>query len=258
MKKFTVALLFITGINSIWLQAPAQHKIPVRYFQTIRSESQLSYCFFLGPDAGDFATSINGFGSGILDFFNTRTSLDIIHIGSGKLYVSVGAGFTVMKYRLANNLVFSKTGGNALIWANDPDITHNYVNTFFGYGKSKIITTSFYFPLDINMEVSKKVILTAGGYMDLNLTARYKMKYLVGEDKVKEIIRSSEFRNFNPSLIKFGVNATLFFKKTGSGISASYSFTPLFKTGLGPDIHEARVSASYTIRNFKQIFKERD
>ena len=75
------------------------------------------------------------------------------------------------------------------------------------------------------------------------------MKYLIGTDKVKEIIRSEEFRKFNPSTTKFGVNATLALKKPGIGLSASYSVTPFFKPGMGPDIHQTRISATYSLRN---------
>lgn len=251
-------IVFLLTLLGSGYQTFAQNRITIRYFNQIRWESQLSYNFFTGPDAADFVTSINGFGSGILDLFDMRNSLDIINIGTDKFYISIGAGFAVTKYRLSKNLVFGQLEDNTLFWAPDPDNTHNYVNTFFGYGKSKIITTSFYFPVDLNLEIGKNVLITAGGYLDLNLTARYKMKYLVDGDKVKEIIRSAEFRNFNPSTTKFGVNATFFHKKLGYGLSASWSLTPFFKPGMGPDIHEVRVSASYRIRNLKEMLKKKE
>jgi len=257
MKKHTLIILFTFIIAGINFHAPAQNKISVRYLEQVRAETQFSYSFFTGPDAGDFATSIKGFGSGILDMFGLRASEDLIQIGSEKLFVSVGAGFSVMKYRLAKNLVFGKAG-NTTTWMVDPDTSHNYVNTFFGYGKSKIITTSFYFPLDLNLVIGEKTTVSAGGYLDLNLTARYKMKYLDGEDKVKEIIRSSEFRGFNPSTTKFGINVSLFHKKPDFGLSASWSVTPFFKPGLGPDIHEARISASYALKNMKEARKKKE
>lgn len=257
MKNYILTSLFTFCVAGISFDAPAQDKISVRFFEKGRAESQLSYNFFTGPDAADFSTSIKGFGSGILDFFGMRGSLDVLSIGTNKLFVSAGAGFAVMKYRLSNNLVFGKSSDNSLTWAIDPDPSHNYVNTFFGYGKSKIITTSFYLPVDLNLAIGKNVMVTAGGYLDLNLTARYKMKYLDGEDKVKEIIRSPEFRNFNPSTAKFGVNVSFFHKKRDFGLSASYSLTPFFKPGMGPDIHEARISASYMIRTLKELLHKK-
>jgi hypothetical protein len=258
MKKYTFSLLFNLALTVIISQSFAQNKFSVRYFEQIRMESQLSYSFFTGPDASNFHTSINGFGSGILDILGIRASSDIISVGTERFYISAGAGFAVTKFRLAQNLIFLGPQSSIAFCIPDPDRTHDYGGGFFSYGKSKLITTSFYFPVDINMAVGKNVLVTAGGYMDINLTARYKIKYLVGEDKVKEIIRSSEFRNLNPNTIKFGVNFTILHKKLGYGLSASYSLSPFFKSGLGPDIHEARVSASYTIRNLKEVNRKKE
>lgn len=218
----------------------------------MRGDASISYNFFVGPDAADFSTSVNGFGSGLLDIWGVRSAIDLINLGSEKNYISLGAGFSVLKYRLSKNLVFGQDGDGQLTWMTDPDVTHNYVNTFFGYGKSKIITTSFYFPVDINIGLGENMCISAGGYVDLNVTTRYKMKYLTGEDKVKEIIKSDEFRKFNPSTTKFGVNFTILHKKIGYGLSATYCLTPFFVPGTGPDIHEARISATYTLQPLKK------
>lgn len=258
MRKNILTLLFLFIAAEISFHASAQNEISISYFGQIRWESQLSYNFFTGADATGFSTGIKGFGSGILDFLGTRSSVDVLSIGTEKLFVSAGAGFAVMKYRLSKNLVFGKSADNILTWAPDTDMSHNYVNSFFGYGKSKIITTSFYFPVDLNMAIGKNLMLSAGGYLDLNLTARYKMKYLDGGDKVKEIIRSSEFRKFNPSTTKFGVQVSFFHKKKNLGLSASYSLTPFFKPGTGPDIHEAHISASFAVRNLKKGIREKE
>ncbi len=257
-SKLVLLLAMILSVTAFHESAHSQNKFSVRYLTQMRSESSISYNFFVGPDAADFSTSVNGFGSGLLDFAGMRTAVDLINLGTEKNYISIGAGFSVLKYRLSKNLVFGKDDDGALTWMVDPDTSHNYVNTFFGYGKSKIITTSFYFPLDLNIAVGENVVVTAGGYLDLNLTARYKMKYLVGEDKVEEIIKSDEFRKFNPSTTKFGVNFTILHKKIGYGLSATYCLTPFFVPGTGPDIHEARVTASYSIRNLKELMKEKD
>jgi hypothetical protein len=258
MKKYIFNLLLNLALTAVISQSSAQNPSPVRYFGQVRMESQLSYSFFTGPDAGNFATSVNGFGSGILDIFGIRASADIISIGSDRFYISAGAGFAVSKFRLAKNLVFLGPQSSIAFCIPDPDTTHDYGSGFFSYGKSKIITTSFYFPVDLNMVVGKNVLITAGGYLDLNLTARYKMKYRVGEDKVKEIIRSSEFRNQNINTTKLGVNFTIFHKKLGYGLSASYSLSPFFKSGWGPDIHEARVSLSYSVKNLKNAIMKKE
>jgi len=221
----------------------AQKKIQVKYGNEFSiASSILTYNFFTGPDAGDFRTSVKGLGSGLIDPLAIRASANLINIGTDKIYLSIVAGFAAIKYRLAENRVFGTSTEGKLTWNVDPDPTRNYVNSFFGYGKSKLITTSFYFPVDLNMALGNNVTLIAGGYLDINLTARYKMKYLVGEDKVKEIIRSAEFRKFNPSTLKIGLNTTLVFEKLGCGLSAAYCLTPFFKPGMGPDIHETSIS----------------
>jgi hypothetical protein len=248
-------LLLVPAISSI--QSLAQKKVSIRFFDQIRWESQLTYNFFTGPDAGNFTTSINGFGSGILDLLGMRTSADIISMGTDRFYLSAGVGFAFTKFRLAKNLVFLGPQSSIAFCIPDPDPTHDYGSGFFSYGKSKIITTSLYFPVDLNLAIGKNMLFTAGGYLDLNATARYKMKYRVGENKVTEIIRSEEFRKLNPSTVKFGLNASIFHKKLGYGLSASWSLTPFFATGMGPDIHEARISASYRIMNPKEIFKKK-
>lgn len=257
-NKIPFVLIIVAFLAAYGPRAFTQSKLPVRYFEQVRTESQLSYNFFAGSDAADFSTSIKGFGSGILDLLGTRTSVDLVQLGSGKIFLSFGAGFAVMKYRFSKNLVFGNTPDNKLTWTIDPDKTRNYVNSFFGYGKSKLITTSFYFPVDLNILLGKNVVVTAGSYLDLNLTARYKMKYLTGEDEVKEIIRSDEFRCLNPGTTKFGVNATFFHRKIGYGFSATYCLSPFFKSGTGPDIHEARISISYKILNLKKSRVEKD
>jgi hypothetical protein len=258
IKKRSLMLLSALLLAVMNFQTHAQNKATIRFMDQIRWESQLTYNFFTGPDAGNFRTTIDGFGSGILDPFGIRASWDIISIGTGRLYLSAGAGFAVTKFRLAKNLVFLGPQSSIAFCIPDPVPTHDYGSGFFSYGKSKIITTSLYFPIDLNMAIGKNILLTAGGYLDLNATARYKMKYRVGEDKVKEIIRSDEFRKLNPSLAKFGLSATLLHKKLGYGISASWSLTPFFRPGWGPDIHEARISASYRILNLKELFRKKE
>jgi hypothetical protein len=242
IKKIPVSILIVISLVMISLKLYGQNKIQVRFFQQIRSETQLSYNFFTGPDAGNFSGSIRGFGSGVLDLFDLRASADFVQIGTDKLFLSAGAGFAVLKYRLAKNLVFLGPQSSIAFCVPDPDPSHDYGSGFFSYGKSKIITTSFYFPVDLNLSLGKNVIFCAGGYLDHNLTARYKAKYRVGEDKVTEVIRSAEFRKFYPSTTKFGVSGAIYHRKWNVGIAASYSLTPFFKPGMGPDIHETRIS----------------
>jgi hypothetical protein len=257
LNKFSIRISLLAAMVLLaHASALPQEKPALRFLENLRNETQLSLNFFTGPDAADFAPSLNGFGSGLLDPFGLRSSIDLVSYGTEKVYLSLGAGFSVYKYRLAKNLVFGKTAEGNLTWEADPDESHYYPDTFFGYGKSKIITTSFFFPASLHIDLGKQFTLSAGGYMDVNFTARYKMKYLQDAAKIKEIIRSDEFRKYNPSLVKFGVDASLYIKKIGYGISAAYCLTPFFRPGTGPEIHETRVSLSYTIKPLKEITRE--
>jgi hypothetical protein len=247
--------LFVLLAGLLCTMATAQNQASARFhfLKNYRGDGMLAYNFFTGPDAADFQTSIKGFGSGLVDYFGTRYSIDVVTYGNEKIYLSMGAGLSVMKYRLSDHLVFVNPGNGAPIqYFTDPDPTHNYQDTFFGWGKSKIITVGAYFPLDVNIAIGKSMIFSAGAYADLNLSARYKMKYKVGEDQIKELIRSEEFRDFNINPFKYGVTAGLFFKKLKRGISCTYSLAPFFTPGGGPELHETRVTASFAIVDLKE------
>ncbi len=132
-----------------------------------RDDAGLSYNFFLGEDAKDIATSINGFGSGfLLDVLTGRQSVDLIAIGPKAANLSLGAGFAISKYRFQENLVFDKVDG-IVTWMTDPDNKHDYVNTFFGYGKSKLVTASVYFPAYLNFTIGNSLYISAGAFVDL-------------------------------------------------------------------------------------------
>ncbi len=250
-KRFL--LIILSGLFFTLASAQNQNAARFHFMKNYRGDGMLAYNFFTGPDAADFQTSIKGFGSGLIDYFGTRYSIDVVNYGNEKIYLSLGAGLSVMKYRLSDHLVFVNPGnGMPVQYFTDPDVTHDYQDTFFGWGKSKIVTVGAYFPLDVNIAIGKSMIFSAGAYADLNLSARYKMKYKVGEDQIKELIRSEEFRDFNINPFKYGVTAGLFFKKLKRGISCTYSLAPFFTPGGGPELHETRVTASFAIVDLKE------
>ena len=41
-------------------------------------------------------------------------------------------------------------------WEDDPDANHDYGNTFFSYGKSKIVTASVFFPAYLNFRIGNQ------------------------------------------------------------------------------------------------------
>lgn len=234
-----------------------QNNSNFKYCQDYRGDAIFAYNFFTGKDAADFTTSINGFGSGLVDYFGSRASIDVVTYGTDKINLSFGLGLSVMKYRLSNHLVFSYPGENeAIQYSADNDPTHDYQDTFFGWGKSKLITVDAYIPLDLTVSIGKNLRLAVGPFAAYNLSARYKMKYIEDEDRVKELIRSKEFRKMNLNTFKYGVTAGLYHKKWKMGISGTYSLAPFFRPGLGPDLHEARITASYRIANIKETVRQ--
>ncbi len=181
-----------------------------------REDGGFAYNFFIGDDAEDFATSINGFGSGfLLDVLTGRQSWDIVDIGTKHVNLSLGAGVAINKYRFQNNLILDKADEDAPVtWMVDPDDTHDYQNTFFGYGKSKLVTASFYFPAYLNFNFGG-FKLSAGPFAELYVYGEHKRKYKIGDDEIKKLIKPSEFKDFNLNKTKYGVSAAITHKKTG-------------------------------------------
>jgi len=226
----------------------AQDKFGMKIKLHHREDSGASYNFFVGDDAKDFQTSINGFGSGFLfDALTSRNSLDFLALGTKTGYLSLGAGFAINKYRFKDNLVLSLSEmDNKVVYEVDPDPDHDYVNTFFGYGKSKLVTGSVFVPLHLNLVIAKKILLSAGGFVDFYVYGKHKRKYLNDGEKEKALIEPKDFKNYNLNKVKYGVSASIMHKETGIGLVGTYYLTPFFQEGMGPDLNEARISLVFS------------
>ena len=243
MKLFrTVVITVISLIISMGLNA--QDKFGLKIKVKHRDDSGIGYNFFLGDDAADFQTTIQGFGSGFLfDVLTSRQSIDLLHLGTSSFNISVGGGIAINKYRFSDNLVLYKSSDDGMVnYLIDPDENHDYVNTFFGYGKSKLVTASFFVPAYLNFDITDKFVFSAGGFVDFYLYGKHKRKFLMDGEKEKEMIKPAEFRDYNLNKTKYGVSASLIHKKSGMGISGAYYLTPFFQEGLGPDLNEVRIS----------------
>ncbi len=244
MRKKINYLLLFTAFLFVFSQSFGQG-FRVKMMSGEREDGGFAYNFFIGDDAEDFATSINGFGSGFLfDVLTGRESWDIVNIGTKHVNLSLGAGFAINKYRFQNNLVLDKNDDGMVTWMVDPDETHDYVNTFFGYGKSKLVTASFYFPAYLNFNFGG-FKLSVGPFIDLYVYGKHKRKYLIGDDKEKVLIEPKDFKDFNLNKTKYGVSAAITHKATGVGISGTYYLTPFFEEEMGPDLTEARISLTF-------------
>lgn len=240
LRITTIAMLALV----LAFGSQAQDKFGVRVKINQRQDSGIGYNFFLGDDTDYFQTTIKGFGSGFLfDIFSGRTGVDFLQIGTDAVFISLGAGLAGLKYRLKDNLAISVTpDGSKVQYAVDNNPAHDYVNTFFGYGKSKIVISSFFVPAHLNFVIARKVTLSAGGFIDFFLFGKHKRKYIEDGEKVKALTKPKEFRDFNLNKIKYGLSASIIHNKSGIGLTGAYYLTPFFQEGKGPELNQARVS----------------
>lgn len=250
MKKKVVFFAFLAALILIQtFPILSQEGFRVKFFDNTRDDGGLAYNFFLGDDAEQFGTSINGFGSGfIFDVLTGRYSVDFISLGTESVYLSFGAGFAISKYRFSDNLVFELHGDHIFV-TEDIDPDHDYVNTFFGYGKSKLVYGSVYFPVNFNISAGP-VYLSAGVFFDRYLAGKHKRKFKVEGEKEKVLIEPNEFKDFNLNKSKYGINASLVHKNTGLGIGFTYLLTPFFQEGKGPDLNEMRISFTFDFAKY--------
>lgn len=206
-----------------------------------RKEGALAYNFFVGPDSKDFQTTIKGFGSGfLLDLFTGRYSSDFVTMGWEKFNLSMGLGIAITKYRFEKNLVLRKDGENVKVEIDDnPD--HDYQNTFFGYGKSKIVYWSLFTPVNLNLTLGK-IRLSAGAMLDFYISGKHKRKYIENGDKKKIKVGNSEFTNYNISKTKLGYSGRIEHLPSGLNITVTYLQTPFFNSSSMPEINEMRIA----------------
>jgi hypothetical protein len=253
MKNYKLKYCFILmligwGLLSSF-ESPAQ--FDVRILKNSRSDAGISYNFFVGDDDDDFTTSINGFGSGfIFDMFTGRYSVDVFTFGFDNINLSIGAGFAISKYRFKENIIFSKEN-NIVNYSLDDDPTHDYINTFFGYGKSKLVYGSFYFPVNLNISLGD-IYFSCGALIDQYISGRHKRKFKVDGSKEKVVIRNNDFSDLNLNKTKLGVNAVLMHERSGIGMGFTYMITPFFKEGEGPALNEVRISLTFKFSKFNK------
>lgn len=244
--KFYLVLAFVLAI---FTQSYSQSSFKFRAFEGMRSDFGLSYNFFVGPDSEDFRTTIRGFGSGfLLDFYSARTSWDMFTLGTHNAYLSVGAGLAISKYRFAENLVIGEEDG-IVTWEIDPNPAHDYGDGFFSYGKSKLVSTTFIVPVNLNFDLGDFVI-AAGGTYDLFLAGKLKRKFEVDGERQKIVTRNERFNDFPISRHKLGLSFMIMHQPSGLNIGATYMTTPYFKDNSGPEINEMRISVSYNLSRY--------
>ena len=256
--KLYIAVIFLVLFSSNMFSQSSEledkerkNDIELTTFQGFTSDFGLSYNFFVGPDAEDFRTSINGFGSGfLLDLYSARISWNVLTYGTEKVNLSLGAGLGLSSYRFAENLIIQNEDG-IVTWSKDEDPSHDYGNGFFSYGKSKLVSTTFAVPVNMNFH-TKKFFFTAGATYDLFLSGKLKRKFREDGRKQKVVTKNETFNDFPINRHKLGFAAAIKHKPSGINIGATYMMTPFFEEGKGPDISEMRISVSYCFPSFKK------
>ncbi len=225
----------------------AQDGFQVNVFKNSRNDFGLSYNFFAGNDLNDFRTSIKGFGSGfLLDAFTGRYSMDILWIGTKDVHLTAGAGIAISKYRFSEPVIFSDADG-VYSYTTDTDPAHTYGNGFFSNDKSKLVTSAFIFPVNLNFDLGK-FYLSTGGTLDLYLAGKHKLKYTVDGKRVKELIPNERFNDFPINKVKWGLGAMIMHKRSGVNAGVVYMLTPFFEEHENfPEMREVRVSFSYDL-----------
>ncbi|MBT3209360.1 MAG: hypothetical protein HN704_05045 [Bacteroidetes bacterium] len=246
IKKTCFILLIISILFAFEIEA--QEKTNVRYWQQARIDSPFAYNFFIGKDANLFKTTISGFGSGfILDLFSGRFSLDIVTIGNEKINLSCGLGIAINKYKFSQNLIFEKTNNQINVFE-DPDSEHDYVNKFFGYGKSKLVTGTLFAPINLNIWVDKYYI-SFSFFFDYYLSGKHKRKFFDENEKHEIIVTNKDFKNFCLNKEKIGIGFMISQNPKNISLGFTYMLTPFFQENKGPAINEVRISFKYTLKN---------
>ncbi|MEA3444299.1 MAG: hypothetical protein U9R19_06175 [Bacteroidota bacterium] len=239
MKKTLLVLVICLLQIAFSLDSFAQFKID--FDATNRTEGSLAYNFFVGDDADMFQTTIKGFGSGfLLDMFTGRYSSDMVSMGWEKFNLTMGLGIAITKYRFEENLVLEKVGDNVNIFI-DTDPNHDYQNTFFGYGKSKIVYGSLFTPVNLNL-ILGKMKFSAGAMLDFYISGKHKRKYIEDGEKKKIKVGNSDFSKYNLSKTKLGLNGRIEYIPLGLNISVTYMATPFFNDSSMPEINEMRIA----------------
>ncbi len=213
----------------------------IRFGKSDMYNDMMGYNYFMGDDAANFPTTINGFGSGFFDVFAGRMAYDFLEIGGKHVYLSIGTGLVIGKYRLADNYVMQYED-NVVQFVPDPNEMNSFENSFFSYDKAKIVYGAWTIPAHLNFQMGN-VRLAAGGMVDLYLSGKYKRKYHnEGGEKMKDVIRNKEFKNYNINKTKYGVSAKVIHTKWGVGLGVTYMMTPFFSGENDPQLNEVRIS----------------
>jgi hypothetical protein len=160
--------------------------------------------------------------------------------GKPILGLVVGAGFTYASYGLSKNTrVVSNT--NAF-----PDTTFGFADTSLAYSYSKNKMRMSYIQVPLLLEVNtstdpdRNFHIAAGAIVGWNMGTVIKHKYDVEGRTHKDRTKG----DFNTQPFTLDLTARMGYRNFG--VWASYSLTPLFEDGRGPEVYPMSFGVSFT------------
>ncbi len=157
-------------------------------------------------------------------------------LGTDKVGIVSGLGFEFINYNF--------DGQNSI--RKDPDTGEivEYVPDYVGnITKSKMNMTYLTAPLLLEFQIPaphKRIYISAGVVGGLKLWSNTKMKYTVSGEKSKEKAKG----DYNLSPLRWGLTARVGYRALG--FYATYYMTPLFKTGLGPELYPFNIGLAFS------------
>lgn len=171
-----------------------------------------------------------------IDFMDINTSKSIgvnLNMGEKSLgiignYVGLvtGWGFEMNQYSFSD----------AVTLQNVDDITSGILDTEIAYKKNRLGTCYLTVPLMLEFQIpvsgeSKRLFISGGVVGGLRLMSRQIQKYEIDGEKTKNKVKD----DFNLNGFRYGFTARVGYGDIG--LFATYSMTPLFKDGSGPELY---------------------
>jgi len=209
------------------------------------------YNFFVGEDAGQLKTTINGFGSISFPSIMINQSI-ILDSPTRKLspFFSVNFGFNWKQWRLADNSAVVRDDNGIIVVLPPPD-REEYNDEFFGYTKSKLALGVIRIRPEFGYTTNnKKFSFGTGPLIEFALAAKHKRKFYDAGNK--EIEKRTSLNYYNINKLQFGWGVSV-----GSYHFGAFSYlmlTPTFIEDLGPKVYAAEFGVYYRILN-ENLFK---
>jgi hypothetical protein len=171
--------------------------------------------------------------------WNWNLNIAQIGVGLGTRYVGLlsGLGFEFLNYNFdgQNSIMKDPVTGEIV----------EYIPPYAGYiTKSKMNLTYMTAPLLLEFQIptsSKgRIHISTGVIGGVKLWSNTKIEYTEGGDKSKEKNKS----DFNLSPLRWGLTAKVGYNQVY--LYGTYYFTPLFKTGMGPELYPFSVGIGFT------------